>query len=569
MESSDVSLQEVLAQGANSYYQYLEANDLGLDEMSINAYEILGEELILELKGRVFDMDLKISSALFLRVGEKLYPVGENENIESAFYDETSKKLSLSLMPDFVPFIQKAHRESLPLALFSDLKFLVSNVQTFFEKFGDRVALPTHIDSDRLEYIERLSEEQNEALKIVLQSPLSYVWGPPGTGKTQAVLFEALLYYIKQGKKVCVVATTNNALEQVLQTLIKQFDILGFERSIILRLGTPTLKFMNVFQEVCDPSFLMQKGATTLFNFQDNLKTRLKSALVIGVTLDGFIKRYESLELKFSHIFLDECAFAPLIKTCALCVDHTPLGFFGDHKQLTPVCEMPQNELSKPQNLYANLWNLSSLYLESFLQNYQDSHFYQTHLSFEPKFKHTQIVKLSKTHRYGDNLANILDQYIYHIGLKGNDKQTELFVLDSGIKSESDTHISENEARLCANLCAYLKNEDYAVITPFVKQRQRLFAHKIDRDRIFTIHSSQGQEFDNVIFSPVGLHYHLTNSWQPHALYALNVAISRIKKRLFIVCDYAFWIHQKGQLIRAIIEQSTKIDLGTIARRIK
>nr|QGT49936.1 hypothetical protein Helico4rc_0550 [uncultured Helicobacter sp.] len=569
MESSDISLQEALVQGADSYYQYLVANDLGLDEMGINAYEIKGEELILELKGRVFDMDLKISSALFLRVGEKLYPIGENENIESAFYDETSKKLYLSFTSDFAPLIQKAHKESLPLALFSDLKFLVSNVQTFFERFGDRVALPTHIDFNELEYIERLSEEQNEALKIVLQSPLSYVWGPPGTGKTQAVLFEALLYYIKQGKKVCVVATTNNALEQVLSTLIKQFDTLGFERSMILRLGTPTLKFMNAFSEVCDPSILMQKGAMTLFNFQNDLKTRLKSSLVVGVTLDGFIKRYESLELRFSHIFLDECAFAPLIKTCALCVDNTPLGFFGDHKQLTPVCEMPHNELNKPENLYANLWNLSSLYLELFLQDYQDSHFYQTRLSSEPKFEHTQMIKLSKTHRYGNNLASILDQYIYHIGLKGNDKQTELFVLDSGVKSESDTHISENEARLCANLCAYLENEDYAVITPFVKQRQRLFTHRINRERIFTIHSSQGQEFDNVIFSPVGLHYHLTNSRQLHALYALNVAISRIKKRLFIVCDYAFWTHQHGQLIRAIIEQSTKIDISDIARRLK
>ena len=80
------------------------------------------------------------------------------------------------------------------------------------------------------------------------------------------------------------------------------------------------------------------------------------------------------------------------------------------------------------------------------------------------------------------------------------------------------------------------------------------------RERIFTIHGSQGQEFDNVIFSPVSLHYHLTDSNQTHALYALNVAISRTKKRFFIVCDYTFWSKQKGQLIWAILQHAHVIN---------
>ena len=153
----------------------------------------------------------------------------------------------------------------------------------------------------------------------------------------------------------------------------------------------------------------------------------------------------------------------------------------------------------------------------------------------------------------------ILDEYIYRMGLKGNDEQMEILVFDSGSKSEQDRRLSESEARACEQLCAKLKGEDFAVITPFIKQRQRLI-RQMSRERIFTIHSSQGQEFDNVIFSPVSLHYHLTDSRQTHALYALNVAISRTKKRLFIVCDYAFWNAQQGQLIWAILQRAKKIN---------
>ncbi|MCX2717373.1 AAA domain-containing protein [Helicobacter sp. MIT 21-1697] len=555
----NTSLQEILIESAQRYYEYLDNNDLGLSEIAIARYELGNDELTLWLKGNVVDMDLKLGGALLLRVGEEFYSIAEGEEIESRFYDDKQKVLHLALSPHIVVVFTKAQKENITFSLLSDLKFLVKNVEDFFSKYGHKVALPKSIAFNEVPHITRLSNEQNQALSMVLTSPLSYVWGPPGTGKTQAVLFEALLYYIKQGKRVAVVATTNNALEQVLRTLIQQFDTLGLERKNILRLGTPTLRYMNEFSQTCDPSILQQKNATTLFNFQDTLKTRLKNAFVVGVTLDGFIKRYESLELKFHHIFLDECAYAPLIKTCALCIDGTPLSFFGDHKQLSPVCEMPPRELNKAENENAYLWNLSALFIESLGTPIKETIKAYQQTCDIPTFTFMRMSKLSRTHRYGDNLAHILDEYIYHIGLKGNDEQMEILVLDSGSKSEQDKHLSENEARACEQLCAKLKGADYAVITPFVKQRQRL-TRQMSRERIFTIHSAQGQEFDNVIFSPVSLHYHLTDSRQTHALYALNVAISRTKKRLFIVCDYAFWSRQRGQLICSLLQSAQKIN---------
>lgn len=557
-------LKERLCNGAKAYYAYLLEHNLGLSEIPISSSALQESALVLSLRGNVADMDLKLSGTLILELDSTHYMVGEEQSIELQYYDERQKIVYLTLDSTLIQSVKKNLKK---LRLFSDLKFLVKNVEEFFENFGDRLRLPTilsaHIESSAT--IPTLSGEQNQALKVVLSEPLSYVWGPPGSGKTQKVLFEALLHYMKQGKRVAVVTSTNNALEQVLITLIKRFDELGLDRSSILRLGTPTMSYMNAYWQTCDPSLLQQKGSTNLFNFQDTLKTRLKTACVVGVTLDGFIKRYESLELSFSHIFLDECAYAPLIKTCALCVEGTPLAFFGDHKQLSPVCEMPKTALMQKENENAFVWNLSALFLESFFSGGEPKHLAQEYeKSGEiPPYRQTRCVNLSYTHRYGDNLAQILDRYVYHIGLRGKDEPMEIFAIDSGVKQEIETQISQNEVGVCEILSLKLKASEYAIITPFVKQRQRL-AYKIPRDRIFTIHGSQGQEFDNVVFSPVSLHYHLTNSHQTHALYALNVAISRVKKRLFIVCDYAFWRRQQGQLLSAILQQAKLITLEDI-----
>ena len=65
------------------------------------------------------------------------------------------------------------------------------------------------------------SKEQDLAMKTILESKLTYVWGAPGTDKTQFVLATAIMAYLRKGKRVAVFAPTNNSLEQVLRGLLK------------------------------------------------------------------------------------------------------------------------------------------------------------------------------------------------------------------------------------------------------------------------------------------------------------------------------------------------------------
>lgn len=558
---SQVSL---LLHSAKSYYDYLDSHNLGLDEIRIVRVIFENDILLLQLSRKLFSQE-----GLILEFGEQSFELASHCDMN---FDQD--RLVLEIFPNFTLLsalqhlfpnhTKKPHKktsqsaiEQPSLKLFSDLKFLVKNVAEFITKHEDSLCLPSRKPLELKEIPSYLNQYQKQALQMVFEKPLSYVWGPPGSGKTQVVLFESLLWYAKNGLRTCVLAPTNSALEQIFSTLIENFKKHNFELNNLLRLGMPTQKFMRLYPECCDPNLLNKKNASSLFTQGISLKTRLKESLIIGLTLDGFIKRFDSLGVEFEHFFLDECAFAPLSKACALCTQNVPISFFGDHKQLMPICEMPPKDITKQKEV--NLWNLSALFIEEFLSDNPIALLDKTP-THTPNI--SSISTLRYTHRYGDNLAKLLDSHIYHIGLQGQDRQIEIFCLDCGQKGEVDSMISINEVRAVANLYTHLMrqskdkaNFSVGIITPFVRQKKEI-ARALPSAEVSTIHGSQGREWDSVIFSPVGLHYHLTDSTQINALFGLNVAISRIKKQLFIVCDRSFWQSKPTQFLSKLLQQA-------------
>lgn len=526
---------ETLIASAQKYYDFLETNGLGVEKIRIKSQVLEDNQLILHLRHKLFSTD-----GLILKCNDELLEIGSEESVRILSYSEQALVLVLEF------YIPTQRFENQSFELLSDLKFLVKNVENFFA--SQEIAFPSKapiILQEDLLCFDELSQEQTYAIRKIFAFPLTYIWGAPGSGKTQRVLFQAVLHLLKNGKRIALIAPTNNALEQASKTLIKKFDELGLNRELILRLGIPTAEFALLYPEVCESNPNRDSNLFTSIN----PKERIKEAQVFALTLDGFIKRYEGLGIVFDHIFLDECAFAPLIKVCALCANPSPLTLLGDHKQLMPVCEMPQREIEKNEEV--RLWNLSALFLEPFFQGES--------LQKSPNFEKTKISILRQTHRYGDNLAKVLDEFIYKNGLSGSGQISNLYYLDcsklqaQNLKGElHPTQTSPQEIVGAKQIFSSL--QDCAIITPFVKQRQALVANGLPYESVFTIHGSQGQEFESIIFSPVALHFHLTDSRNQNALYALNVAISRMKKNLVIVCDYAMWCRQDGQFISHLLK---------------
>jgi ssDNA-binding Zn-finger/Zn-ribbon topoisomerase 1/DNA polymerase III delta prime subunit len=84
----------------------------------------------------------------------------------------------------------------------------------------------------------RLNQRQKDAVHLSLTNAVTYLWGPPGTGKTTtlSVLIQELF---ARGKRVLVCSNTNRAVDQVLLNLCRTLgtDHEAMESGKIVRLG--------------------------------------------------------------------------------------------------------------------------------------------------------------------------------------------------------------------------------------------------------------------------------------------------------------------------------------------
>jgi hypothetical protein len=83
----------------------------------------------------------------------------------------------------------------------------------------------TGIDQDYKIPIQKdiLEEHQEKALRLALGSDVSYIWGPPGTGKTFtiAMIVEALL---SKGLSVLLISHTNKATDGALEKVVERIE---------------------------------------------------------------------------------------------------------------------------------------------------------------------------------------------------------------------------------------------------------------------------------------------------------------------------------------------------------
>jgi hypothetical protein len=278
-------IREIAIDSSKAYYEYLDQNDKGIQEVDVFELEHLqGKDTILKLRlsAKLFDTE-----AIFFKNlrNNKKYDTTSIKVIE---YDNDKNILLIKLAENVKA--EFANVSKTDIKVISDLKFLVQRVKTWYELNGSKLALPTKVskhskDFQNIEFFKdknfQPSENQKQSLENIFTNPFSYVWGAPGTGKTQFVLSYAVLHYIKKGDKIAILAPTNNAIEQVLRGVIKMTDKAGIDRKQIIRLGTPSKKFAEDFSEVCEEKGVQKKLAEIdkqidilerMLNFQNQKK---------------------------------------------------------------------------------------------------------------------------------------------------------------------------------------------------------------------------------------------------------------------------------------------------------
>lgn len=118
---------------------------------------------------------------------------------------------------------------------------------------------------------EDLTPDQVTALSRCLSQSVTYLWGPPGTGKTVALAALALKLF-QDNKRVLIVSHTNHAVDGVLESLCKRITERGrsaLPEGSILRVGAMVRdSFMEKFGEQVHLESVMDRS-------QDKVSSRL------------------------------------------------------------------------------------------------------------------------------------------------------------------------------------------------------------------------------------------------------------------------------------------------------
>lgn len=645
-----MSAAERIAESAKLYFDYLQENNKG-----VIVFDVVRVERVLETgsKKRLYrlKLDKKLGSTEYvaIRVLEKQY---SQTQVKVLMYDEDNKEL-------YIQVVAKAAKEELldfegispcEVKVIIDLKFLVMRVAEWF-KHRDCVVPRKTSGIGAIKTYNDCSAEQEDAVHFSLSRPFSYIWGAPGTGKTRYVLANAVLNCFEQGKRVLIVAPTNNAIEQVLRGLIAQLDALGIDRSNVLRLGMPSKAFSEEYPEVCEVKGIAQVLAETTekqallekvlsykkeraefdaykAGFAEKERSRLpelvrnmltemeqsyaekeriyssytdtdiekieqeiaelatafkdsessltaskvKKRPIIGCTIDGYIGYCspsidtEGAELLADHILLDEAGYTSMAKAATLLSANAPITFFGDHFQLPPVCEADDDYISLEENRSLFLWAQSALYLPELLSDGMDSAYARYYRRQLPDFSYLPKFDLTTTYRFGQNLVDVLCEDVYKTELNSHQSKDniEIICIDAPFrtlpqkKRENMDEALAIKSYLQKNM---LKLGSVAILTPYKNQVSLLRKNSFYSlyDSIFTVHGSQGREFDTVILSVCDTsnkYFTDSNNVRAGGKLIINTAVSRAKRRLVIVCDKTYWQAQKGQLLNKLISDA-------------
>lgn len=438
---------------------------------------------------------------------------------------------------------------------------------------------PSYLD----EYLEK-DKSQFEAFNAALDKDITFIWGPPGTGKSYTLSTIIMALYYMPGERTAVCCLSNVAVDQLVNKVVDIVNVKEPEmtRGEFYRAGrTQDEKLLATdFLFPDDEKSSKIRRRIKLYNtqidtyrksnlqFSDKaieIKAKLKNARealkehtdylinrvkVVFSTISNFVINSRLKDGTFDNLIVDEASMLALPQLIALARNVTKrIILVGDFQQLAPIT------VAGVPILKDNVFKLSGIDIE--------------HIN------HPALRPLLNQRRSNPKLVEIINHSFYAGNLIAKNNQYNSIVASPpysecvvGMYSVCDgevrftkggTRQNVANSRAIMNLLdLYSEDEDESfsigVITPYTGQvslLKALFTQKEyntdfrDRVKIGTVHTFQGSECDVIIFDMVDCSkFEKGKEAYFGKLYAgeqgeqlLNVAISRARHKLIVICD--------------------------------
>jgi hypothetical protein len=160
------------------------------------------------------------------------------------------KETQLAFETDIGETVEKAVIEDSAVELLSNLKTKLEKVKAEISDFNIEGGMKLFVFVQPLVFLNPIpltnssadfcpNIEQEIAIRTSMSQEVTFIWGPPGTGKTKT-LTSILKNLIQAQKRVLLVAHTNRAVDEILKKFIEDPNNLSLiEDGKIVRLGLP------------------------------------------------------------------------------------------------------------------------------------------------------------------------------------------------------------------------------------------------------------------------------------------------------------------------------------------
>ena len=452
---------------------------------------------------------------------------------------------------------------------------------------------------------------QERAITKVFEQPITFIWGPPGTGKT-TTLAKISLECIQKRKRVLMISYSNVSVDGALLKIAKMSN---YEPGKILRYGYPRdseileSKYLYSYNYVLNKYPEQQKKENQLRRelkklnskknksdedkvsileinkklsrykntFKENERKSIQEAFFVATTVSKAVMDKAIYCQQFDMVIFDEASMAYIPQVIfAASLAKERFCCLGDFRQLPAIV---QNRNSSA--LTKDIFEYTSI-TQAVDNNY--SHKWLVMLNCQYRM-HPEISDIVGEHMYNNMLYSATDMYIKTqpiadlLPLKG----TPMCLFDLSdtysvcIKTDDESRINLMSAMFSIKLAEkFVQQYEVGIITPYTGQ-SRLVTAMIrdlkDEDENFnfvtcaTVHQFQGSEKSIIIYDAVDcfrMTYPgmlLTSLKNDMADKLFNVALTRTKGKFVLIAnkDYLFRKHiSKNLLFTKVIKKLDK-----------
>ena len=424
-----------------------------------------------------------------------------------------------------------------------------------------------------------LNESQLEAVTKMFENDVTFLWGPPGTGKTTTIA-TAIREMIKQGKKVLAVSISNIAVDQIALKCIQNDKYPQLSKGEIIRFGYSKLDAVrnedilfpsrdiieNLRKDISQLETLLKKTLDPLSSAGIRNKISDKTLELKKATIQPIFQAKATLttaiqvclveefkEVNYDVVIVDEASMLSIaIVAIVGSIPKERLIIAGDYKQLAPIA-LSDTPFSKKW-LQTDIFELAGV-----VQN---------------RSNHSSLAMLNLQHRMHEDICEVISDSFYYSKLTskinadnrlgallpptvGKAREFVKISIADGSKVEKTESYSRYNIKTADRVVEIVSKQmrqkekpTIGVITPYRAQAQRIMKcikeagdksnnPNYSKIKVGTVHSFQGDESDIIIFDLVD-----NCEEGPGSLYKgstghrlMNVAISRAKGKIIIVGD--------------------------------